>query len=116
MEFRHPLCQIVVHFLVLVQPLAVHWVIHRLTTGQDKTGVVFRNLQNEARAVLVKMVPFHPAEQVCAAHAGEHDAVLDLDLADLPRRQQRLIAFLQNDSPLFVCDARTLPRTCLLSV
>ena len=102
MELRHPLCQIVVHLLILVQPLAVHRIIHRLTAGQDKTGIVFRNFKDKARAVLVKMVPFHPAEQIRAAHAGEHDAVLELDLADLPRRQQGLIAFLQNDSPLFV--------------
>ena len=100
-ELRHPFGQILVHLLVLVQPLAVHRVIDRLTAGQDETGVVLCRLENEARAVLVKMVDLHPAEQVGAAHAGEHDAVFDLHLADLPRREQRLVAFLQNDSPLF---------------
>lgn len=47
------------------------------------------------------MVRDSAAKQVGAAHAGEHDAVFDLHLADLPRREQRLVTFLQNDSPLF---------------
>ena len=119
MELRHPFGQIVIHLFVLVQPLAVHRVIDRLTAGQDKTSVVFCYLENEARAVFVKMVDLHPAKQVRAAHARQNDAVFDLYLTDLPRRQQRLIHFFQSALSFFICFGgwlrRLQPRSRFLS-
>ena len=87
-EFRHPLCQVVIHFFVFVEPLTEHRVVDGLTSGHDKACVVFGDFHNEARTVAVKMVFFHPSEKICAAHACKHYAVFDLAFADLPRREK----------------------------
>ena len=87
MELGHPLCQLFIHLFVFVEPLTEHRVVDRLTSRHDKTRIVFCDFHDKARAVLVEMVLFHPAEKIGAAHARQHYAVFDLTVADLPRRK-----------------------------
>ena len=88
-EFGHPCLEVVEHFLVLVQPLAAHGIVDRLAARQQQTDVVLGDFHDEARADLVEViVNFHPAEQIGAAHTGQHDAVFDLAAADFPRGKQ----------------------------
>lgn len=93
-ELGQPGFQLIVHLLVLVEPLAEHGVIHRLAARQHKPDVVLRDRLDELRAGFVKVVLFQPAEQVGPAHRGEDDAVLDLDRADLPRGKERAVFLL----------------------
>ena len=88
MKLRHPVFKILIHFLVFVKPLTEHRIVHRLTTGHYKSRIVLCDFENKTCAVLVKMVVFHPAEEVSAAHARQHYAVFDLAIADFPRRKQ----------------------------
>ena len=86
-ELGSPLFEVGIHLLVLVEPLAEHGVVDRLTSGENKTRVVLRDFHDKACAVFIEVVLLHPSEEVGAAHAREHDAVLDLAVADLPRSE-----------------------------
>ena len=86
-ELGHPLFEIIVHLLVLVQPLTEHRVINGLTAGENKSDVVLGDFHNELCAVFIEMVLFHPSEKVGAAHARQNYTVLDFAITDLPRRK-----------------------------
>ena len=86
-ELGSPLFEVGVHLLVLVEPLAEHGIVDRLTAGENKTYVVFCYFHDKACAVFIEVVLLHPSEEVGAAHAREHDAVLDFAVADLPRSE-----------------------------
>ena len=63
---------------------------------------LYRYLQNKFRTILVKMVYFHPSQQVCATHGCQNNAVLNLAVSDLPRRKQRFqLLFHRNSSFAF---------------
>ena len=93
MKFGHPFFQVVVHLFVLVEPLTEHRVVYRLTSGHYKTCVVLCDFHNEACAVLIEMVVFHPAEKVGAAHTCEHNPVLDFTVTYFPRGKQWFKSF-----------------------
>ena len=98
-KFRHPFFEILVHFLVFVKPLSEHGIIHRLTSGHHKPGIVFGDLKNKPCAVPVKMVLFHPAEKVRPPHTRQHNTVFDLAFAYFPRGKKRLKSLLHRSYP-----------------
>ena len=102
MEFGHPFFQIFIHLFVLVKPLPEHGVIDRLTSRHNKTCVVLRDFHDEARAVFVEMVLFHPAEEIRSAHARQNKAVLDLAISDLPRCEEGVEFFVHIFSSAFL--------------
>ena len=87
-EFLHVLFQLAELAGVLVQPAPAHRIADGGDARQDEAHVVLRALQKEVRGLLVKVVRLHPAEDGRAAHRAHHDAVLDLHIADLPRREE----------------------------
>jgi len=111
-EFRHPLRQIVIHLMVCIKPLAEHRIVDRLAARQHQAGVVLRRFQNEIGARFVKVVALHPAEQIRAAHRCQHNAVLDLTAADLPRRKQ-CIQFFFHDPVLLADMSCGIPASIL---
>ena len=91
MEFGHPLLQVFIHPVVCVQPPTKHRIIYGLAARQDQAAVVLCDLQDEFRSGFVEMVVLHPAQQIGPAHGSHDDAVFDLAVADLERREQRII-------------------------
>ena len=90
-EFIHEFLELAELARVLVQPPAAQGVPDGGNAGQDQTHVVFGPLQQEVGRFLVKMVGLHPSEDGSAAHGTQHDAVLDLAVADLPGGKQYLV-------------------------
>ena len=62
-----------------------------LHAGQDQADAVLRAVKQEVCRFLIEVAGLHPAEQGCAAHGALDDAVLDLNVADLPGRKQGFI-------------------------
>ena len=91
MELLHILLEILEHLLVLVQPTAADGVLDALHAGQDQADAVLRAVEQEVCRFFIEMARLHPAEQGRAAHGALDDAVLDLNIADLPRRKQGFI-------------------------
>ena len=91
MELLHVLLEVLEHLLVLVQPTAADSVLDALHAGQDQADAVLRAVKKEVCRFLIEVARLHPAEQGRAAHGALDDAVLDLNVADLPRRKQGFI-------------------------
>ena len=99
-DLDHIIFQPAKHFLILVQPFAEHDAAQRRNAGDDQPDVVFCSLQKKVCRIFVEVLMFHPAEQRCPAHRTENDPVLDLHVADLPRREQGFIACIHTLSSL----------------
>ena len=97
------------HLFVLVQPPPADGIPDGGDAGNDQAHVVARPLQKEGGGLLVEVVGFHPAEQRGAAHGAEHDAVLDLHIADLPGGKQRFVRLFHTIASFLCAGKRFIP-------
>ena len=108
MDLVHKLLELLEHLGILVQILAPEGITNGRDTGDDQTDVVLRALQKQLGSLLVKVAArqLKPTEQRSAAHGAHDDTVFDLDVANLPRRKQRLILgiglLIHNASPMYI--------------
>ena len=85
--------------LRFVKPLSADEVSQRRDAGDDEPDVILRALEEESSRVLIEVMRLHPTEQRRSPHGTEHDAVLYLHIADLPRSEQRFVDLVHNGFP-----------------
>jgi len=86
----HIIGQFLEHLLILVQPMSAgdtQSVANALHAGQDQANAVLRSVEQMVSSLLIEMAGLKPAKQRRAAHGALNDAVLDLYIANLPRRE-----------------------------
>ena len=81
----HVVGEFLKHLLVLPEPSAAHGVTDTLHAREDQTDAVLRTVEQEVRSFLIKVAGLQPSKQRGAAHGALHNAVFDLDIANLPR-------------------------------
>jgi hypothetical protein len=90
-ELDHIGLELPIHALIGIKPLAQHRIKDRSNARKNQADIVLGPFHQELGRFLIKMVRLHPAKDRRAAHGGHDNAVLDFDIADLPRRKQRFV-------------------------
>ena len=95
MYLVHKDLELLKHLRILPEPLAPEGVAQRRDSGNDETYVVSGTLEEKLCRLTVEMTAreLKPTEKRRATHRAHNDAVLDLNVTDLPRSKQGFVLF-----------------------
>ena len=106
MDLIHKFLQFLKHLGVLPQPATPDGITQRRNSGDDQSHIVVSALKKELGCLLIKLAAgqLKPAEQRCATHRTQNNAVLDLHIADLPGGKQCIVFLIHDDFLLWFVD------------
>ena len=92
-DLIHKHLQVIKHLFILPQPFPPEGIPQGGNAGNDQAHVVLRPLQEKGGGLLIKFAAgqFKPTKQGGTAHGTQHNAVLDLHIADLPGGKKRFV-------------------------